>query len=205
MINLKKTAALLLALSTVLAGSAYADSGKIIASAPVAAKPAQTGFSLKTGTKEMTTRTVEGTEVKVEVVHYTMQPYNILFAMDSDFKPVVAAARNSVTFSRTIKTTKQKISVTLQMFKGKTFNAVGTAMQKEFVSLGYKRAGKVELNEKGRMHGTRINYTGIGQYAGYTLYSVKGGILVVKHVYPLDAGDGMGGVMYQLGGSLKVK
>jgi hypothetical protein len=206
MIHMTKTAALVLVLGAALTSSAFADSAKITAPQPVHnQQTVSTGFSLKTGAKETKTRTVEGEKVKAEIVHYTMQPYGIVFEVDSNFKPVVTASKNAVTFSRTIATTKQKISVTLQMFKGQTFNQVGNEMQKEFVSLGYKRTGKVELNEKGKLRGTQVNYSGKHQYAGYTLFPVKGGILVVKHIYPWDAGDAMGAFMYQLHASLNVK
>ncbi|RKP54118.1 hypothetical protein D7Z26_12085 [Cohnella endophytica] len=161
-------------------------------------------FSLKSGQKEMVTRSKEGITEKVEVIPYTLNPSGISFKLDTVFNaPSVDTGNKKVTFTKPIGA-KSSLIISLQVLDGTKLDQVMTALNSEFTKAGYKKTGKVDLNEKGSLPATLVNFSSKTSYAGYTLYPLDKGFLVIKHVYPLDAGDGAGSMLNSLRASLKL-
>lgn len=157
-------------------------------------------FELVTGEQVTVKRTVEGMEQEVNVIQYTIIPYDISFQLDEIFADP-AVQDNKVIFS----TQQDMYQITLEVIENKDLDEVVAELQKAYEEQAY--------DEKSSLEPTPVeenNLIGKMQYfafpmRGFYAYQVDEHVLVITYQYPEEGGDGMIPLLEDLRRSIVVK
>lgn len=150
------------------------------------------------GEKETVTRQVEGMTDKVDIVHYELVPYNILFQIDA-FLGAPTIDGEKVTFSN------DYVTVSLEVLEQSTLEETVQQLQRDYKQEGYEETGQLKDTDP-----SENDFTGKKQYflypvKGFYAYAIDEDVLVITYRYPQEAGDGMFPMLKALRQSIDVK